>query len=264
MAANTAEGAKKSGASDEDLSMEEILQSIRRIIAEDDTDAKKVTPISVNSADNDILELTEMVAEDGSVLELKDEKPAEAVAEKPVEKPAEPIKTIPADVLNTIDQALTPEKLAEMPPEPKPIEQAAAPQPAKAVSAQDDIDAMFAAPAPAPAPAPASAPAAPAAAPAAAAKPAPVETADSLLSTAASSAAASSIQKLKSAEPEPPPLVTTPSPHFQSGNSVEGMVADMLRPMMKSWLDANLPQIVERIVEREVKKLTKYLTDPGE
>jgi cell pole-organizing protein PopZ len=35
------------------------------------------------------------------------------------------------------------------------------------------------------------------------------------------------------------------------------MVMDMLRPMMKSWLDANLPVIVERIVEREVRKLIR-------
>ncbi|MDE3016975.1 MAG: DUF2497 domain-containing protein, partial [Pseudomonadota bacterium] len=35
------------------------------------------------------------------------------------------------------------------------------------------------------------------------------------------------------------------------------MVEQMLRPLMKSWLDVNLPPIVERIVEREVKKLTK-------
>jgi cell pole-organizing protein PopZ len=285
-AGNTPQGAKTSGSGDDDLSMEEILQSIRRIIAEDDGDTKKPAA-AANAApvDSSVLELTEMVADDGSVVSLKAD-----------EKPVEPVKeAASADILSSIDEALTPEKPTDMSPakpEAKPVEQPVA---APAAASQDDIDAMFAAPAlaapvaaapAAPAPAPTVAVAAPAApkpaapaapaptvaaaapvtpkppAPAApAAKPSPVETADSLLSAEASSAASSAIKKLKDAEPELPPLVTTPSPHFRSGNSVEDMVADMLRPMMKSWLDANLPQIVERIVEREVKKLTKYLTD---
>ena len=44
---------------------------------------------------------------------------------------------------------------------------------------------------------------------------------------------------------------------IRSGDTVESLVAEMLKPMMKAWLDANLPAIVEHIVEREVKKLTK-------
>jgi len=238
-AGNTPQGANTAGSGEEDLSMEEILQSIRKIIAEDDSEPKKAAPIEPE--DTDVLELTEMVTEDGSVVSLKSE-----------EKPVEPVKDeAPADVLNSIDQALAPEK----PPE-KPVE------PAKVSSPQDDIDAMFAAIPATPEVIPeAVAPPTPAAP---VAKSLPVETTDSLLSDEASHAAVSSIQKLKAAEPELPPLHVSPSPLFRSGNTVEDMVADMLRPMMKSWLDANLPQIVERIVEREVKKLTKYLTDPGE
>ena len=35
------------------------------------------------------------------------------------------------------------------------------------------------------------------------------------------------------------------------------IVRDMMRPMIKQWLDANLPQIVEKIVENEIKELKK-------
>ena len=31
----------------------------------------------------------------------------------------------------------------------------------------------------------------------------------------------------------------------------------MLRPMLKEWLDRNLPPMVERFVEREIVRLTR-------
>lgn len=39
--------------------------------------------------------------------------------------------------------------------------------------------------------------------------------------------------------------------------TVERLLTDMLTPMLKTWLDENLPQIVERVVEQEVKKLAR-------
>lgn len=39
--------------------------------------------------------------------------------------------------------------------------------------------------------------------------------------------------------------------------SLEGLVSEMLRPMMKEWLDQNLPTLVESMVEREIKRITK-------
>lgn len=39
--------------------------------------------------------------------------------------------------------------------------------------------------------------------------------------------------------------------------SLEGLVRDMLRPMLKDWLDSNLPPIVEAMVEREITRITK-------
>jgi cell pole-organizing protein PopZ len=39
-------------------------------------------------------------------------------------------------------------------------------------------------------------------------------------------------------------------------NTLEGLVREMLRPMLKDWLDANLPQLVETMVKREINRIT--------
>ena len=41
------------------------------------------------------------------------------------------------------------------------------------------------------------------------------------------------------------------------GITVEQLVVDLLAPMLRDWLDQNLPGIVERVVEQEVKKLAR-------
>ncbi len=41
-----------------------------------------------------------------------------------------------------------------------------------------------------------------------------------------------------------------------SSNTLEGLVRDLLKPMMKPWLDENLPAIVERAVAIEVARLS--------
>ncbi|WP_420137064.1 DUF2497 domain-containing protein [Sphingomonas sp.] len=37
-------------------------------------------------------------------------------------------------------------------------------------------------------------------------------------------------------------------------NTLDGLVRELLRPMLKEWLDANLPDLVERVVAREVAR----------
>lgn len=220
--------AKKQGAGQEDLSMEEILQSIRRIIA-DDGEAKPEGSTAAGdekpAAASDILELTDMLEDDGSITNLKEAKAAGSTV----------------DVLDNIDAALKPPAPA---PAPKAssaqddidalLANAVAPKPA---SPQDDIDALLAN---AVAPKPSS----------------PQDDIDALLSKAAQDAAISSLAKLNIPE-EKVEKQTTPSPQFRSGMTVEDMVEELLKPMMKEWLDSNLPIIVERIVEREVVRLTR-------
>ncbi len=41
------------------------------------------------------------------------------------------------------------------------------------------------------------------------------------------------------------------------GQTLENIVTDMLRPMIKEWLDANLPAIVEEKVEEEVQRVAR-------
>jgi uncharacterized protein len=39
-------------------------------------------------------------------------------------------------------------------------------------------------------------------------------------------------------------------------NTLEGLVADLLRPMLRDWLDRELPALVERLVEAEIKRVS--------
>ena len=41
-----------------------------------------------------------------------------------------------------------------------------------------------------------------------------------------------------------------------AGATIESLMRDMLRPMLKEWLDANLPDVVDRMVAREIKRIT--------
>ena len=56
----------------------------------------------------------------------------------------------------------------------------------------------------------------------------------------------------------PSPTARDPGPAVGgSGKTVEDLVKEMLRPMLKEWLDRNLPPMVERYVEREIVRLTR-------
>ena len=45
-------------------------------------------------------------------------------------------------------------------------------------------------------------------------------------------------------------------PEVQGSDTLEGMVREMLKPMLRDWLDANLPHIVEAMVAREISRIT--------
>lgn len=45
-------------------------------------------------------------------------------------------------------------------------------------------------------------------------------------------------------------------PDIAGADTLEGLVRDMLKPMLKDWLDAHLPEIVERVVAQEVARIT--------
>ncbi|MBB5709119.1 DUF2497 domain-containing protein [Sphingomonas xinjiangensis] len=45
-------------------------------------------------------------------------------------------------------------------------------------------------------------------------------------------------------------------PEIPGSDTLEGMVRDMLKPMLRDWLDENLPHIVETMVAREISRIT--------
>ena len=42
-----------------------------------------------------------------------------------------------------------------------------------------------------------------------------------------------------------------------NARTIEDLVKDMLRPMLKTWLDDNLPQLVERLVRAEIERVSR-------
>lgn len=189
-----AEAKPKDVGQNQDQSMEEILQSIRRIIAEegDTTPGSNGEEMNTSSAKgSDVLELTDVVNDDGSVVNLKSQKNEsnDMAFMPPVDKPAG------SDVLTSIDTVLSNRKS---------------------------------------------------------------ETVDGLLSNEALNASANALRSLTGVSRDSDRTAAAPvtSPVFRSGNTVEDLVMESLRPMLKSWLDSNLPNIVERVVEREVRKIS--------
>lgn len=51
----------------------------------------------------------------------------------------------------------------------------------------------------------------------------------------------------------PPPSASAPA----SGTTLEDLVRPLLEPMLKAWLDANLPEIVDRAAQAEIARLTR-------
>jgi len=79
------------------------------------------------------------------------------------------------------------------------------------------------------------------------------EIAEGLLEPATKAAVRSSIGKLNAAG-----IGVVPSPALGNGGAtIESMIRDMLRPMLKEWLDENLPSVVERMVEKEISRVSR-------
>jgi cell pole-organizing protein PopZ len=93
----------------------------------------------------------------------------------------------------------------------------------------------------------------PAAAPAYEPPPAPTRTqtiepsVDSLLAPPTTNASAAALAR----------LAGTLRISEQPGQTVEGVVRELLKPMLKEWLDRNLPAIVEARVEAELERIAR-------
>jgi cell pole-organizing protein PopZ len=241
--------------------MEEILSSIRRIIAdeeaddgnpEDDLGAAEARAEALNddadamaeAADDgdDVLELTKMVRDSGEVVDLRseavpDHEPVVA-AEDPVEAPLAAEEAAPEPVEEVIE--LAPAAEIQAPAE------AAPPEPEQEPEQEIEL------------------------APVVEAVPAPViqampreedqiqvetnQAAAELVSVTVATAATGAFAKLTQAVQRTPPEQAIAD---ETGRSVEQFVEDMVRPILKDWLDAHLPAMVERLVEKEIQKIAR-------
>jgi cell pole-organizing protein PopZ len=253
-------------------SMEEILASIRRIIADDEAkpppaEAAKPAPAPAAPAPkpqamNDIppskVAPAKPVAEKPAA-----EKPAPPPAAKPAPAPPPPAPAAGAsndqddidallaglDAATPAPEVRVPEPEPEPEPEPDvleltdemmdPVPTPAPPPPSfRRVEPRDDLEFAEAAPPPRPAPPP------PSYAPVDFDAP-PLPPQQPILAQTTVSAVESAFNSLAH---------TVLS---SNARTLEDLVKEMLRPMLKSWLDDNLPGLVERIVKAEIERVSR-------
>jgi cell pole-organizing protein PopZ len=75
-----------------------------------------------------------------------------------------------------------------------------------------------------------------------------------LVSAPVANATSGAFAKLSEAVHKTPPEESIAD---DSGRTIEQFVEDMIRPLLKEWLDENLPPIVERLVQREIQKIAR-------
>ena len=46
-------------------------------------------------------------------------------------------------------------------------------------------------------------------------------------------------------------------PLGESGRTLESLVRELLKPMLRDWLDANLSPLVERLVREEIQRMAR-------
>ncbi|TMJ15100.1 MAG: DUF2497 domain-containing protein, partial [Alphaproteobacteria bacterium] len=81
----------------------------------------------------------------------------------------------------------------------------------------------------------------------------PVSDGDGLVSDGAAAASRQSLAALSALKERPEPAL----PQAQGADGpLEAVVREMLKPMLKEWLDRNLPEIVESLVTREIARIT--------
>ena len=205
--------------SDQEPSMEEILSSIRRIIADDEDEAASTKPAMPDPAkakksetkppaasppaadhdddeeDDDVLDLTQVV-EPGNAAGKRDR----FARSEPFDSAADEIELEPED-----DDMEEEEPAVRVKPKPA--------RPVAEQAMRDD---------------------------------------DTLVSSATAARSTGALAKLTRAAASREPAALA-----HGDKTVETFLVELLRPMLKEWLDANLETVVERVVEQEVKKLAR-------
>ena len=171
---------------EEEPSIEEILDSIRQIISDDDEEEAAEAPAE------------ESVEEEEEVVELTDKVEDEPAPEPEPEEEPEPEPT--------------PEPEPEE-PEPEPVEiDMQDPEPEAEPATEADDDALF--------------------------------------TQIAESATADGFEK----------LVKKTAVEY-NGITLEEIVRTELKPLLREWLDDNLPSMIERLVQEELERISKRVLD---
>lgn len=184
-------------------SMEEILASIRKIIADDSLGTRKdeqyvpePVPVTVepDESDADVLDLAEIasVAEQGDDVMIGE-------SEQAPDMSFDELPGLPEPVMVDVDVM----------PEPVPV--------------------MVTPPPPAPMP-----------------EPQPVAMESAILSAATGGLVANAFAQLSRNTPMP-----------AAGRSLEDVVTELLRPMLREWMDSHLPGIVEKLVKAEIERVSR-------
>lgn len=209
-----------SGKNDQEPSMEDILSSIRRIIADDDDDEappKTSQPAAATKRgggpqpapdfdfddDDDVLDLTEVV---GTARPQHGSAPAD---DEPYDGKMDEIE-------------LEPEPEEDEPNEPEPAPPVRQPVQMKPKPGRAALERST------------------------------MVDEDMLVSRDAAAASTGALARLAKAA-----AGGQPAPLANGDKTVETFLVELLKPMLKEWLDSNLEGVVERVVEQEVKKLAR-------
>ena len=84
--------------------------------------------------------------------------------------------------------------------------------------------------------------------------PTPTASYDSLVGDGPAASAASAFAGLAASFRKPEPVET---PSGGVGPTIDDLARQLLRPLLKEWLDANLPGIVEAAVKKEVERIAR-------
>jgi len=191
--------------------MEEILASIRRIISENDEEGRPVAQVGGLAPEDNVLELTDMVADDGSVVSLTapaEEEMADVEAEADL---GDDIPPLPDD------------GVAGEPDDDSEVMMEDAQDDKIEFSSEELIGQV---------------------------KPTGID--EGLMSATAAGATAAAFAALaRSSQSRDGGLA------LGSGRTLEDLVQEMIRPMIKEWLDKNLPPMAERLVRKELERLSR-------
>lgn len=183
----------------QDPSIEEILDSIRQIISDDDEGAPAQEAPAPQQAD-DVIELTEKAPAAKEEEILVDMKELEEALAEPEPAPAPAAAAPPPPP--------PPPPKPEPEPKPEPVQKASPPV-AKSAGIDEDTSAILTR-----------------------------NAEDSVMGAFTELTKRASIDK-------------------GEGHTVEDVVREELRPMLKQWMDKHLPSMVERLLQKEMERISK-------